>query len=265
MRSTPPSDSRKGAGPWARRPGRLLAAATSLVLFILAWKLAAALVGHDLLLPPPEKVLGEALALYPTPRFLAALGATFLRGGLAFLISLIAGAVAGIAAGLSPLFDAVLSPVLTVIRATPVLALILIAYLWFPLEALPVFSAILMCFPVMVTSAAAGARAADPRLLEMARLFKVPRREQLLHLRLPQAAPFLLSGAKSALGLSWKVVVSGEVLVQPLRALGTGLQNAHFNWETGQVLAWAAAAVLLCGLTEWIFGLATKAALRHGL
>lgn len=60
--------------------------AASLVLLILAWKLLADLVGKEILLPPPERVLGEALALYPTSRFLAALWATFLRGAAAFLI-----------------------------------------------------------------------------------------------------------------------------------------------------------------------------------
>jgi NitT/TauT family transport system permease protein len=235
------------------------------VLLVLAWKVLAAAVGKDILLPPPERVLGEALALYPTSRFLGALWATFLRGAAAFGLSLAVGSAAGAAAGLSPVFDAALAPLLTIIRATPVLALILVALLWFPSGVVPVFAAFLMSFPVMVTSATAGVRAADPRLVEMARLFKVPGRDQVLKLRLPSAVPYILAGARSALGLSWKVVVAGEVLSQPLRALGSGMQDARVLLETPRVLAWAAASVLLCGLTEWLFGLAVRAALRHGI
>lgn len=265
MPSTPASDQGVAGAATTSRASRLLTGAASLVLLVLAWKLLAFLVGKDILLPPPEKVLGEALALYPTGRFLAALWATFLRGTAAFLISLLLGGAIGIAAGLFPLFDAALAPLLTIIRATPVLALILVALLWFPSGFVPVFAAVLMCFPVMVTNAAAGVRAADGRLLEMASLFMVPRREQLLRLRLPEAAPFLLSGARNCLGMSWKVVVAGEVLSQPLKALGSGMQESRVLLETPRVLAWAAASVLLCGLTEWLFGLAVKAASRHGL
>jgi len=222
-------------------------------------------VGKELILPPPERVFAEALVLYPSPRFLAALFGTFLRGLAAFGVSVLAGAAAGLAAGLSPLVEAALAPLLTLIRATPVLALILVALLWFPSGAVPVFAAFLMAFPVMATSAAEGARAADPRLLEMARLFRVPRASVFRKIRLPAAAPHLLAGAKSALGLSWKVVVAGEVLSQPLRALGTGMQDARVLLETPRVLAWAAATVALCGLTEWAFGHAAKRALRHVL
>lgn len=222
-------------------------------------------VGADIVLPPPERVLGEALALYPSPKFLSALASTFLRGLSAFSLSAILGATVGFAAGLSPRFDAALAPLLTVIRATPVLALILIALFWFPSGVVPVFAAFLMAFPIMVTSAASGAKAADPRLLEMSRLFRVPRREEFFSLRLPAATPALLAGAKNALGLSWKVVVAGEVLSQPIHALGSGMQDSRVLLETPSVLAWAAASVLLCGLTEWLFGLVAGKAASHVL
>ena len=176
--------------------------------------------GKEIILPSPVSVFGAALALYPTSRFLSALWATFLRGLAAFGFSAIVGIAAGLASGLRPLFRAALAPILTVIRATPVLALVLIALLWFPGGFVPIFSAFLMAFPIMATSAAEGAVAVDPRLLEMAMLFRVPRREVFLRLRLPSAAPHLISGAKNALGISWKVVVAGR-----LRPTGTGYRH----------------------------------------
>jgi NitT/TauT family transport system permease protein len=239
--------------------------AASALAFFLVWKAAAVAVGKDIILPPPERVLGIALGLFPTSRFLESLWATFLRGAAAFGISAAAGTVAGLASGLWPAFEAALYPFMTIIRATPVLALILLALLWFPSGFVPIFSAFLMAFPVMATSAAEGARAADAKLLEMAALFRVPRRDLLLKLRLPSAVPHLLSGARSALGLSWKVVVAGEVLSQPARALGTGMQEARVLLETGRVFAWAAAAVLLCGLTEWLFAFLTRRWSNRGL
>jgi NitT/TauT family transport system permease protein len=221
--------------------------------------------GTELILPSPARVLGSALALYPTPRFLSDLWATFLRGLAAFGLSAALGIAAGLASSLRPLFGAALAPILTVIRATPVLALTLIVLLWFPAGFVPIFTAFLMAFPIMATSAAEGALAADPRLLEMAALFRVPRRELFLKLRLPSAAPHLISGAKSALGISWKVVVAGEILSQPARALGTGMQESRLAMESASVFAWVLAAVALCGLSEWALALAAKRASRHGL
>jgi NitT/TauT family transport system permease protein len=242
-----------------------VAGAAGLAFILVAWEAAALAMGKEIILPSPVSVFGAALALYPTSRFLSALWATFLRGLAAFGFSAIVGIAAGLASGLRPLFRAALAPILTVIRATPVLALVLIALLWFPGGFVPIFSAFLMAFPIMATSAAEGAVAVDPRLLEMAMLFRVPRREVLLRLRLPSAAPHLISGAKNALGISWKVVVAGEILSQPARAIGTGMQSSRLMLESASVFAWALAAVALCGLTEWAFSLVAKRASRHGL
>jgi len=236
----------------------------SIFALLLIWKLAASLVGSDLVLPPPERVLKEALRLYPSSAFLSAFGASFIRGSIAFCVSSLLGAAAGFAAGLFPAVEAALAPLLTIIRATPVLAFILVAVFWFPSSIVPVFAAFLMAFPVVATNAEQGARAADPKLLEMAKLFRVPGREVFFSLRLPAAAPSLIAGAKSALGMSWKVVVAGEVLSQPLHALGTGMQESRVLLETPAVLAWAFASIILCGLSEWLFGLAVRRAGVHG-
>jgi NitT/TauT family transport system permease protein len=250
--------------PSSRR-ARFAAGALGATFILLAWSAASLCMGKDLVLPSPWRVIGAALALYPSPRFLLDLGATFLRGLAAFSLSVLLGVAAGLASGLRPLFASALAPLLTAIRATPVLALVLIVLLWFPSGFVPIFSAFLMAFPIMVTSAAEGARATDPRLLEMASLFQVPRRELLLRLRLPSAAPFLIAGAKSALGLSWKVVVAGEILSQPERAIGRGMQDSRLMLETASVFAWALAAILLCALTEWAFSFASRRAYRHGI
>lgn len=275
MRSMPPSSPLRDARLRERLRARICALlsaqsrigwlALGLLLVLLAWEVAALAVGKELVLPSPGRVLGAALALYPTRGFLLDLGATFLRGLAAFAISSALGIAAGLASGLRPNFGAILAPLLAVIRATPVLALVLIALLWFPSGFVPVFSAFLMAFPIMVTSAEEGSRAADPRLLEMAQLFRVPERESFLRLRLPSATPHLLSGAKSALGLCWKVVVAGEILSQPARAIGRGMQDSRLMLESAAVFAWAIAAIFLCGVTEGFFTFATKKVLRRGI
>ena len=43
------------------------------------------------------------------------------------------------------------------------------------------------------------------------------------------------------------------------------MQDSRVLLETPSVLAWAAASVLLCGLTEWLFGLAANKAATHVL
>ena len=229
------------------------------VAFIVAlWKIASLGVGLAIILPSPEQVVSAIAGIASTRRFAAAVCATALRGLSAFGISMILGLASGLASGASRRIEGFLAPGLTVIRATPVLAVILIALIWFPAGFVPVFSAVVMAFPVVTADVAAGVRSTDQRLIEMARSFGVSRGQSLVRVRLPSAMPHVVSAARNAIGLCWKVVIAGEVLSQPLDAIGTGMQGARIMLETAEVFAWAAVGIVLCALSDGLFGIMAR-------
>ncbi len=53
--------------------------------------------------------------------------------------------------------------------------------------------------------------------------------------------------------MTWKVVIAAEVLTVPRRGIGSGMQYAQINLETGEVMAWTAAAILLSGASTLVF------------
>lgn len=240
-----------------RLPSPAVAALGAAALLVL-WSAAARAIDSEIVLPSPLRVARAVAVLYPTRLFREALYATFLRGMLAFGLSMLMGTAVGLASGLSRTFRTAISPALTVIRATPVLAVILLAYFWFSPETVPVFAAVLMAFPVVVGDIRQGVVSADSGLLEMARLFRLRGRDRIWSIYVPAVIPHLLSAAHGALGLSWKVVVAGEVLSQPARALGTGMQGARAIWETADVFAWVLAGILLCALSDAVFKVSRK-------
>jgi NitT/TauT family transport system permease protein len=225
---------------------------------ILTWRLAAGFIGSSLILPLPGEVAFSLMRISAHSDFWVSVLGSLRRVVLAFSLSLLVGGITGTLAAMNKPFKSFLAPLLTTIRATPVLALILIAMFWLPASGVPIFSAFLMAYPLIHGSVCAGIEAVDPELLQMAMVFKVPSRIILFKLRLPSASPFFLTGAKSALGLSWKVVVAGELLSQPAFALGTGMQDARLSLDTASVLAWAGATVFLCGMSEFALGIASR-------
>ncbi|MFH2113171.1 MAG: ABC transporter permease subunit [Spirochaetota bacterium] len=230
----------------------------SAAILIALWKLGALGMGKEIILPAPERVVVVFTGLLATPRFIEAIGSTAMRSLAAFLIAMLAGSAAGFFSGISPRFRAMLSPPLTVLRATPVLAIILLAMIWFPAGVVPVFSALVMSFPVVSEHMAAGVRSVDKRLVDMARSFGASPLDIARSIRVPSAMPHVLAAARSALGLSWKVVIAGEVLSQPARAIGTGMQEARLVLETAEVFAWALAGILLCAAGDVLFNIVTK-------
>jgi NitT/TauT family transport system permease protein len=225
---------------------------------LLAWELAARAYGSGLLLPGPLPVMGRFIALICTRRFLLALGGSFLRvlGGIAAAVPL--GMAAGLAAGLDNRAKAFLRPVFSVVSSTPVISVILIAFLLFGSGKTPVFAAFLMIFPVMASNVIEGVNSADAGLKELFCAFRMSRSETIRRLYIPALVPFILGGLRSSLSICWKVVVAAEVLVQPMRSLGAGMQQAKANLETPELFAWTAAAVIAAACTQGIFSLALR-------
>ena len=233
-----------------------------IAFLLLLWELAARLYGSGLILHGPLPVLEYFSRLLCTRRFLLALWGSFLRvlGGIMIAVPL--GAAAGITAALDKRANAFLKPIFSVISATPVISVILIAFLIFGSGRTPVFTAFLMIFPVMAANVMEGMRATDNRLTELFIAFRMSRRETLKYLYIPSLLPFIMGGLRSSLSLCWKVVVAAEVIVQPLRSLGAGMQQAKANLETPELFAWTAATVIATAGSQGILSIVLK---HHGV
>ncbi|MCL2008042.1 MAG: ABC transporter permease subunit [Treponema sp.] len=231
-----------------------------IIFLFLLWELAARLYNSSLILPGPIPVFLRFIALITTPRFLISLRESFFRVLLGITIAVPAGIIAGIATGLDKRVNAFFSPLFSVISATPVISVILIAFLVLGSGNTPVFSAFLMIFPVMATNVAFGIKSTDSRLKELFFIFKMNRKETLRFLYLPSLLPFILGGLSASLSLCWKVVVAAEVIVQPMNSLGLGMSRARTNLETPELFAWTAATVIAAASTQGILSLILKTA-----
>jgi NitT/TauT family transport system permease protein len=229
-----------------------------ILLLMILWETASLVLGSDLLLPGPVPVLARFLELLVTPRFLLSLGSSFLRVILGILISAPLGMAAGLAAGRNRIAGEILMPLFQVISATPVMAVILIAFLWFGQEKTPVFTSFLMIFPVMAANTIEGVKSVDPKLEELLEVYGIQGTAKIRALYLPSLVPFVLGGIRSSLSLCWKVVVAAEVLVQPLRALGTGMQNARARLETAELFAWTAGTVCAAAFSQGLLSLVLR-------
>lgn len=224
----------------------------AVAVLLLLWGLGSIFVNAEIILPSPEKVLLEIIDLFKSRIFFKDISATVIRGCYSFLLSFFLGLVTGIAAGKYAAVNSAFRPMLTVIRSTPIMSVILIAIVWFHTGTVPVFAAFLITFPVVVENCISGIRETDKLLLEMAGMYRVSPRDILIHISIPSMVPYIISGARTAIGLTWKVVVAGEVLSLPRHGVGTQLQLSQLSLETGKVFAWTVVAVVLSALSQLI-------------
>ncbi len=230
----------------------------SLLVIVVVWFLVARIIKAPLILPEPQQVFGSVLSLIKTRVFWLAFAHTFFRVILSFAITVILGSIIGIACGLSSFTRDFFELPLSIIRATPVVAFILVALFWFKSGTVPVFVSVLMTLPIMTTAVSNGFTKTDQKLLAMAKVFNFSRGQIFRYIQLPSLIPFFLNGMVSTFGLSWKVVAAGEVLSLPKNAAGTMLQKAQVHLETSTVMALAIILVAVSFLLERVFMLAVK-------
>lgn len=216
----------------------------SFILFLALWKIISITIAAEIILPSPEKTFLAFFNLIKTGSFYIIIASSLYRGFIGFLISFFLGAVFGFLAGVNKKFFKIFEPFLVIIRTTPVIAIILIALIWFKSSNVPIFAAFLMVFPIICTNIIEGIKNVDVKVLQMAEIYNIRKNRIIKEIYIPSLIPFILSGVSTGFGIGWKVVIASEVLSQPRYAIGTGLQNSKIYLNMDEVFAWTIIAIM---------------------
>ena len=223
----------------------------AVVLFwLLIWQLAAALVGQELLLPSPLRVARELLRLAGGAEFWLTVAQSIRRVLTGIVSAVLLGILLALLTHKSAVLRALLSPVMTLVKSTPVASFIILALVWLGRDVVPPVIAALMVLPVVWANVSQGLDGIDPQLLELAQVCRLPRGRVFRRITLPSVLPHLRAALCSALGLGWKAGVAAEILTVPARSIGKRIYEAKIYLETTELFAWTAAVVLLSLVIE---------------
>lgn len=225
----------------------------SIGTILVVWQILAMVINSPLILPLPKETLEALFQDIGKPLFWQHVGATACRSLVAFGISVVVGTLLGAAAGASDSVHNLLDFPLAMMRATPVVSFILLALFWFGSSLVPIFVAMVMSLPVMISAVETGIKNTNKDLIACCRVYGFSTGKMLRHLYFPSCKPYFFSGSLAAFGLSWKVVAAAEVISLPHRSAGTLLQNAKVHLETAQVFAITLVLVILSFVLESLF------------
>ncbi|CAH1672511.1 Nitrate import permease protein NrtB [Hyphomicrobiales bacterium] len=219
--------------PWGKNVlFNLLPPLITVALILLFWQLAAS--GPQSSLPPPTKIWEEAKDLIVAPFYWAGsqdigLGWRILvslqRVAIGFSLAAVVGVLLGALVGQSAWAMRGLDPVFQVLRTVPPLA-------WLPLS-LAAFrdsqpSAIFVIFitaiwPVIINTAV-GIRNIPQDYRNVAQVLRLNQIEFFFKIMVPSAAPYIFTGLRIGVGLSWLAIVAAEMLTG-----GVGI--GFFIWD----------------------------------
>lgn len=221
----------------------------ALPLALLLWA-GMALVVQTPLLPTPAAVLEtfwQALQSGELPEHLLV---TLRRVLIAFALAMALGTLLGVWMGRSRLANALLDPLLVLFLNLPALVTIILLYVWFGLvEAAAVLAVVVNKVPNVAVTVREGARSIDPKLEQMAMVYRFTRWQRIRHVWLPQLFPYLMAATRGGLALIWKIVLVVELLGRS-DGIGFQLHMAFQIFDVASILAYSLAFIAVVQLIE---------------
>ncbi len=214
------------------------------------WQILSAIVGLTMLLPSPVETFAELKNLAVTQEFWLSVVASFLRIATGFIAGIVIGVLCAVCASISNNFSIFLSPLISIIKATPVASFIVMAVVWLKSSNVPSFATALIVFPFIFSNVKTGIKETDKNLVEMAKAFNVSKKNQIKKLYIPSVMPYFISASTTAMGLAWKAGIAAEVICTPKLSIGSGIYDSKIYLETPSLFAWTAVIVLISILLE---------------
>jgi nitrate/nitrite transport system permease protein len=201
-------------------------------ILLIVWEILCSRTGSSL--PPPSKVLTDTWRLISDPFFDKGgldkglfwhLLASLKRVAMGYSIAAVVGVALGVLIGQSTLAFRGLDPIFQVLRTVPPLA-------WLPLslaafrhaDPSAVFVIGITAIWPIILNTAVGVRTIPPEYRDLSRMLRLSPGEYFFKILLPATVPFMFTGLKIGMSLSWLAIVAAEMLIG-----GVGI--GFFIWD----------------------------------
>jgi NitT/TauT family transport system permease protein len=184
------------------------------VILLLIWQLISSFnLVSTAVLPSLPSVLEQGYDLLVSDDFWKSVLSSAYRGGVGLLLAIIIGAVLGIAMAWWRPIRYVSGPLVEIFYPLPKSALIPVTAVWLGLgDGSKILLIVLGCMLPVTIGAFNGARGAEQTLIWSARSLGASRWRTLVDVVVPSALPELLNGVRTALALSFILLVSAEMI-----------------------------------------------------
>jgi len=186
-----------------------------LIILALAWEISSRLgLVSELALPPLSDVIRAWIALIKDGELVSNGLASIYRAAAGLGLAIVVGGLIGIAMAWFRPVNVLIAPIVEIFYPLPKSALIPVTVIWLGFgDGSKILLIFLGCMLPVTIGAFNGARAAEQHLVWSARSMGASRLRMMWDVVVPSAMPELLNGVRTALALSFILLVSSELIV----------------------------------------------------
>lgn len=224
-----------------------------ILFWLVLWEAADRIVNNRIILVGPLHIVANLINQMKQADFWVICGASFLRIAAGFLLSFIAGFLLAVLCYRFRLLQDFLEPVMSLLKTVPMISFVIMLLIWVGNQMLTIYLSFLIVLPLIYTNTLTGFLHVDREMLEMSETFQLSPWKKLCYIYRPAFMPFLMSGCKVALGMSWKSGIMAEVIATPKPSIGREMYAAKSYLQTGNLFAWTLVVILMSVLFEKLF------------
>jgi NitT/TauT family transport system permease protein len=176
---------------------------------------------------------------------------TVSRVVLGLILAMLLGSALGLIMGLSVKGEKFFESWVMIGLTIPAVVYAIICLLWFGLNDFAAIIAIgITAFPAVAINMWQGVKDIDMQLIAMGKAFKLPTRDLIRKIVLPQTVPYVLAATRYALGISWKIATTVE-LIGMSSGVGYMLHYWFGLFSMTQVFAWTLSFIIVLLFIEY--------------
>ena len=224
------------------------------VFWLSLWQIASQIVltvtEKDYFLPGIPQTLRSLYELAITGEFYLTILYTLLRVAVGISLGIILGVALAVLCRYVFIADAIITPIMSIIKSTPVASFITLVWLLLDGDSLAIAIAVLMVMPIIWQNVLNGFNSIDPNLSEVADVFQFSRFKRIRFLIAPPIIKFLIPGIITATGLGWKAEIAAEIMGYVKYSIGGQINDANYHSNTPLKFAWTLVIILFSIVLE---------------
>jgi len=229
------------------------------IFWLGVWQIMAIYFNNTFLLPDIQSTIKALLALLSTSEFWPNVGLTLLRVLSGLTLGVITGTVFAFLSHRSKIIRSVLTPIVSVIKSTPVASFIIILWIVMSGDALSIFVSFLMVMPIIWQNLMDGYDSIDKELVEVCEVFELNYTKKLRVLIFPALIKYFIPAFITSVGLAWKSEIAAEIIAYTENSIGHAINDSKMEFDSPTVFAWTLVVILLSIVLERL----TKIILRR--
>lgn len=247
------------------KKGRLLNVILPIITIfgiLLIWSVLAKAIDSEYILPSVADTFSAFINLLKDQKFYLAFSLTLLRTLIAFSISFIVSSLCAFFAYKSKNFESIILTIMSILRALPTVAVVLLLLFWTNSQIAPVVVTMLVVMPTTYTHIKSAFDSIDKTVVEAGMVDGASKFQSFVKVEFPQIASQTYSAIGSGISLNFKLMVAAEVLSATIKSLGSLLNSAKFSFEISVMLALVITALAFGVIVEGVFNKISKHAGR---